>query len=139
MTYALVWMSLLFVGCGGGEAATEPAPDADPAHAGAPTPEAEAPDDAETEAPADAGAGITGKLKELQNGDAACYVVLEGADGEATYPGDFDLCGPEATGLVGKAVKLRTEKGKMMAPTCEGDPECPDTVEVERVVEIVAE
>src|SRR5687767_2874234 len=74
-------------------------------------------------------------LVDVSQGDAACYVVVRGADGvEATHPGTFDLCeggGADASGLMGQQVILTIEKQNMMAASCEGDPECPDTEEVD--------
>lgn len=77
----------------------------------------------------------TGRLKDLVHGDAACYVVVEAATGERHLPGDFELCkgGPhDASKLVGKQVRWTSEKSRVIAGSCQGDPECTehDTVEV---------
>ena len=47
---------------------------------------------AETTAASTVPAAAPETLKDLQTGDIACYVVLEGAAGERTLPGDFALC-----------------------------------------------
>ncbi len=131
---AVVFVGLLFVACGGSDAPPEPANEA-PTQVDAPAAEPEATPAAAPVAKAEA--GPVGKLVSLQNGDAACYVVIQGSAGEASYPGDFDLCGPEGEALVGKDVQLRLETGTVMAATCEGDPACTDTEEVQQVKELV--
>lgn len=81
-------------------------------------------------------------LAELQNGDAACYVVATSAAGEPiNYPGAFELCegGPnDATPLIGKTVTLTIGRDRILAGSCEGDPECKDTEEVDFVTAITA-
>ena len=63
----------------------------------------------------------SGVLKELQNGDRGCYVVL---DDDTTIIGDFDLCSPESEALLGKAVAIELVTAETQSPECEGDPEC---------------
>ena len=81
-------------------------------------------------------------LKELQNGDAACYVLVTSASGqELNYHGDFELCpgaGRDASALIGQAVKLTLGKQKVMAGSCEGNPECTETEEVDFVSAVAA-
>jgi len=82
-------------------------------------------------------AGLTGTLTGLEAGDVACYVNLKPASGDELYlHGDFALC--EDTSLVGKEVVLTTEKANVMGDSCEGDPECTDTKEVDLVMKITA-
>lgn len=91
-------------------------------------------------APAPA-AGPTGTLKELQNGDRACYVVLDVDGAEQSIEGDFELCpgaGKDASGLIGQRVTWTTEKAKVQAASCEGDPDCSDSDEVDLIVTITA-
>ncbi len=76
-----------------------------------------------------------GRLDALQNGDAACYVLLESALGARNYYGEFELC-QTAAAQVGKHVVLTFEPGRVIAPSCQGDPECQDSIEVQLVVGI---
>ncbi len=90
--------------------------------------------------PAPAG-GPTGTLKELQNGDRACYVVVEVDGAEQSIEGDFELCpgaGRDASGLIGQRVTWTTEPAKVQAASCEGDPDCADSDEVDLIVTITA-
>ncbi|MBK9032416.1 MAG: hypothetical protein IPL61_14085 [Myxococcales bacterium] len=83
-----------------------------------------------------AAAGPTGVLKALENGDRACYVVLEDAAGEQSLEGDFDLCegGPhDATALIGQRVTVTTRKANVLAASCEGDMDCGKSDEVDLV------
>ena len=81
-------------------------------------------------------------LVEVSQGDAACYVTVKDAAGaDQTYPGTFDLCpggGMDAGTLVGKQVLLGFGKASLIAASCEGDPECTDTEEVDAVMSITA-
>jgi hypothetical protein len=86
---------------------------------------------------ASAATAAGGVLVSLQNGDAACYVEVEGAGGLQTHHGDFDLC-QSATALIGAEVALEFGTGRVIAPSCQGDPECPDSIEVQLVVGITA-
>lgn len=78
-------------------------------------------------------------LKDLQNGDRACYVVVESADGEQSIEGDFELCAGgahDASALIGKSITYTTERAKVQAASCQGDPECSDSDEVDLVITI---
>ena len=60
-------------------------------------------------------------LKDLQNGDRACYVVVETGAGEESLEGDFDLCAGgsnDATALIGKRVTYTTQKANVLAASC---------------------
>ena len=91
-------------------------------------------------APAPA-AGPAGTLKELQNGDRACYVVVDVDGAEQSIEGDFEL-GPgaskDASALIGQRVTWTTEKAKVQAASCEGNPDCADSDEVDLIVTITA-
>jgi hypothetical protein len=119
--------ALVLVACGGGKA-DAPATDNT-------TPEAPA-----GKMPASGGQPVT--LVEVSQGDMACYVVVKTAEGEdVTHPGTFDLCPggeADASALVGTQVILTITKQNMMAGSCEGNPECPDTEEVDAVTAITA-
>ena len=78
-------------------------------------------------------------LKELQSGDRGCYVVVTAANGDRSLLGDFAVCSGgerDATGLFGHRVNYRTKKTKVMAVSCQGVPDCPDSDEVDLVIEI---
>ncbi len=77
----------------------------------------------------------TGTLSSLQNGDVACYIALDGPLGELSWYGDFELC-QTATELVGRSVVVQIGDGRVIAPSCQGDPECPDHIDVQIVTEI---
>ena len=84
-------------------------------------------------------AGPVGTLKELQNGDRACYVVVDTADGERSIEGDFELCpggGRDATALVGQRVTWTTAKANVLAASCEGDMDCGKSDEVDLITTI---
>jgi hypothetical protein len=90
--------------------------------------------------PAPAG-GPTGTLKELQNGDRACYVVVEVDGADQSIEGDFELCpgaSQDASGLIGQRVTWTTKKANVQAASCQGDPDCADSDEVDLIVTITA-
>jgi len=116
----LAMTALVMVGCGGpGKPTATPTP---------------SPTTAPTAAPADVLVG-------LENGDRACYVVVRRAGGEQRQEGDFALCGGgehDASQLIGKPVRLKTRKAKVLAASCEGDMDCGKSDEVDLVVAIDA-
>jgi hypothetical protein len=70
----------------------------------------------------------------VELGDAACYVYVTDESGaEQSQPGVFDLCNEGAIPAVGAKVRLRTSRESMLAPSCEGNPDCPDREEVDVV------
>ena len=80
-------------------------------------------------------------LKELQNGDRACYVILTTDNGEQSIEGDFELCpgaSRDASALIGKAVSYRTEKANVLAESCQGDVDCGKSDQVDMIVELTA-
>lgn len=116
MVRACVFATLLFAAA----CRTEPTPPPEPSPA--------------PPAPVDTSSATIGPvmLNELSAGDRGCYVTATGASGEALpHLGAFELC--EDTTLVGKSVRLVTEKQAVQATSCAGDPECKDT-EVEDLV-----
>ncbi len=128
MRLSLIALSLLCLSACGEKPAPAPEKPAEPAAPAAP------------EKPAEPAAPAT-TLKELQNGDAACYVVVTRGTEELNIAGSFDLCpgGPQdASALVGKTVNLTVGKQKVMAGSCQGNPECKDTEEVDFVSAIAA-
>ena len=86
-------------------------------------------------APTTAGAPV-GTLKELQNGDRACYVVVDTDAGEQSIEGDFELCpggAQDASALIGQRVTWTTEKANVLAASCEGDVDCGKSDEVDLI------
>jgi hypothetical protein len=76
----------------------------------------------------------TGLVKELQNGDVSCVMVMTDQDGsEFIEAADFDICFQEPS-LIGKQVRLTYRMENVIAESCQGDPECSDTDEVAMVV-----
>jgi hypothetical protein len=120
------WM----LACGSGELDIEEG--GDQARPAEPEPAADAPPAAEE------GKAKQAQLVSLEQGDIACYVELKTKDGEELFlHGDFELCpggGADASGLIGKRVRYKTETTKVQAGSCEGDPECTDTEEVPLIV-----
>ncbi len=81
---------------------------------------------------ADSNAG-QGEVLSQQNGDVACYLEIRGQDGQAlTHMADFSLC---ERNLVGKRVRYRKETVNVMAPECQGNPDCTQSVEEAIIVE----
>lgn len=81
----------------------------------------------------------TATLKALENGDRACYVVLETDAGEQSIEGSFELCAggsSDATGLIGKRVLYKTERANVQAASCEGNPDCQDSDLVDLVISV---
>jgi hypothetical protein len=76
----------------------------------------------------------------IEQGDAACYVTVKDSTGaEYTHPGSFDLCpggGADASNFIGFPVTLEFASVNIMAASCEGNPECADTEEVNAVSSI---
>jgi hypothetical protein len=72
------------------------------------------------------------RLVALENGDRACYLTVQ-ADGEPerTDLAEFGLC--ERTDLVGQRVALTVTPSRIMAESCQGDPECRATEPVNLV------
>ncbi len=69
-------------------------------------------------------------------GDSACYLTLTDAAGaivEATAT--FEVC-EAALDHIGRRVSLGYGTGSILAPSCEGDPACQDTVQVDLVTGI---
>jgi hypothetical protein len=115
-------VATLLLAIGACERAAAPEAEALPApeeSAGTATAEAEAP---------------TVKVEQTQNGDRACYIVLEGGD---TLPADFAICEID---LAGKTIRYQTEETAIQSMDCEGNPDCnlSDIVDLVVSVEIVA-
>ena len=72
------------------------------------------------------------QLVSMESGDRACYLTVR-PDGEPerTDMADFGLC--ERTDLVGQRVALTVTPSQVMAESCQGDPECTETEQVDLV------
>lgn len=82
----------------------------------------------------------TYSLRRLVMGDAACYVDLQ-ADGAETETrlADFGVCSQaEVENLIGKPVLIELGTGRIMAASCEGDPECEEMETVELITRLYA-
>ncbi|MGL5080571.1 MAG: hypothetical protein ACRC8A_03705 [Microcoleaceae cyanobacterium] len=72
-------------------------------------------------------------VQRLVSGDRACYVELIDSNGQAsTQFAEFDICDQD---LVGKQVQLTYKPGKIMAESCQGNPECGESEEVMLITE----
>lgn len=81
------------------------------------------------------------KLISLDNGDRACYVVVQTAKGQQSLEGDFELCpggSHDASKLIGRRVTYTTKKAKVMAASCAGNESCRRTDLVDLVVGLTA-
>lgn len=101
----------------------------------------EADDEADPEFVIDDGAGVqeVPEVREVtvltaELGDRGCYLTIEGEAAAATeIMAAYDVCGADADALVGNRYRATVEPGEVMAASCEGDPECPDTETVDMV------
>jgi type IV secretory pathway VirB10-like protein len=94
----------------------------------------------ETDKPPEPPAPAAVTLVDVSQGDMGCYLEVEDAKGASvTHLGGFDLC-PEgeadASAHMGEKVVLTLSKEEIPAGTCEGDPDCTDTEEVEVVTKV---
>lgn len=77
----------------------------------------------------------TGILRSLQNGDRACYAEVEDAKGvHRSLEAAFELC--ERTDLIGRRVRLVRRTARVLAASCQGDPDCGRSDVVELIVEL---
>ncbi|MBM5823460.1 MAG: hypothetical protein FJ082_13705 [Cyanobacteria bacterium K_Offshore_surface_m2_011] len=68
------------------------------------------------------GPPTTATVREMQSGDRACYVTLTDAAGHtSTQVADFDICRQD---LVGRRARFTYGKARVMASSCQGDPDC---------------
>lgn len=76
-----------------------------------------------------------GVVTGLEAGDVACYVSLKDDRGVVFQEmADFSICEQES--LVGKRVTLTYKLEKVLADSCQGDPECKDTKTVALVTAV---
>ena len=78
-----------------------------------------------------------GLVKELSQGDMACYMTLADASGreftEFTEFADFDICSQEPS-LIGQTVRLTYKMSRVLAASCRGNMDCGKTDRVALVV-----
>ncbi|MFY8148950.1 MAG: hypothetical protein ACOVNL_06995 [Prochlorococcaceae cyanobacterium] len=76
-----------------------------------------------------------GILRSLQNGDRACYAEVEDSQGvRRSLEAAFELC--ERTDLIGRRVQLVRRTARVLAASCQGDPDCGRSDEVQLIVEL---
>lgn len=74
-----------------------------------------------------------GVITNLEQGDVACYLSYKTPDGKLKQAmGTHELCGDVT--LLNKRSALTLKEGKVLGPSCEGDPECTDLETVWLVV-----
>ena len=73
------------------------------------------------------------KVVSLQAGDIACYVELDYGNRTDSLLADFEICEQP---LVGKRISFETRKENVMAASCEGDPECGDSEQVDLITSV---
>jgi hypothetical protein len=74
-----------------------------------------------------------GTIQSLNLGDRACYVEITDDQGEqSTEFADFEIC--QQQDLIGQRVQLTYESGKIMAASCQGNPECAATETVMLII-----
>lgn len=72
-------------------------------------------------------------IKGLTPGDTACYVELRNARGKRSEEmASFELC--EQTKLIGQRVRLTRKPERVMAASCQGNPDCTKTQTVNLIV-----
>ena len=77
----------------------------------------------------------TGIVRNLQNGDTACVMVMETEDGSPfTESADFSICS-QSPSPVGKRVQLKYKMVNVQAASCKGDPACKKSARIALVVE----
>jgi len=75
-----------------------------------------------------------GLVKELSQGDMACYMTLADAAGrEFTEFADFEICSQEPS-LIGQTVRLTYKMSRVLAASCRGNMDCGKTDRVALVV-----
>ena len=75
-----------------------------------------------------------GLVKELSQGDIACYMTLTDAAGrEFTEFADFDICSQEPS-LIGQTVRMSYKMSRVLAASCRGNMDCGKTDRVALVV-----
>lgn len=90
-------------------------------------------------APAPAPAAAAPVLVGLTAGDVACYAELSEGGSNRSVMADFAVCpggDHDASALIGKPVAVTTRPEKVMADSCQGNPDCTDSQTVDLIVTI---
>lgn len=83
-----------------------------------------------------AGKPAVATIVEMNAGDVACYVTLrDERGGKLEEMAAFEVC--EKKSLVGRKVRLSWRMGNVLGPSCQGDPNCKETIRVPLVVDAV--
>ena len=73
---------------------------------------------------------------------AACYLEVKDASGVTeSVPADFELCpggSGDASRHIGRKVTLERRPTKIMADSCQGNPQCTETKTVDLVIAVKA-
>ena len=68
----------------------------------------------------------SGTVKSLEAGDVACNIEFVADDGETHHEmANFEVC--EQEGIIGKRATFSYAQALVLADSCEGNPDCPDT------------
>jgi len=77
----------------------------------------------------------TGVVRQLQNGDISCVMVMQDEQGkEFIEAAQFDICFQKPS-LIGRRVGLKYRMENVQAESCQGDPACKKTTRIALVVE----
>lgn len=89
---------------------------------------------AEKPAPAPVSGRPIATVITLQNADTACNVELQFENGgPEIWLADFPICEQQ---LQGKRIRFKTRKSKVIAASCQGDPACTQSEEVDLIVSV---
>jgi hypothetical protein len=79
-------------------------------------------------------------LDSLEQGDVSCYLdVTDGKGQQVVQPAVFELCpGAEkdASQYVGKKITLTWGKANVLGDSCDGNPDCKDTKNIDIVEDV---
>ncbi len=67
-----------------------------------------------------------GVVTDIESGDRSCYITLRTDDGASeTVHADYSVC--DTNVIEGRRVQIEYAPDDILAPSCEGDPDCLDT------------
>ena len=73
-------------------------------------------------------------IQDVQQGDVSCYLqVVDETGKERTLRASFEVCDGS---LIGREARLSFERAEILAPSCQGDPACRETVPATLVVRV---
>ena len=133
MTRLLLLPALLLLAACGGDASEAPADDGAPVGRAAPLPTVVDSTSGDTLVVGAAQVDPTPvTLVAMEPGDRACTFTVQGPGGTTTELADFEFC--ERDDLVGQRVTLTRVATQLPAASCEGDPACRETEQVQLVI-----